>query len=86
MEWVGETQTTENQVSSSFDSGTSEISWNLAKLPYGTGVVTPKYEASFIVKAKADAPTVILENSRFFGQDSFTKQEIIINRGNLNQN
>ena len=86
MEWVGEVQTTENQVSPSFDSETSEIYWTLSKLPYGTGVFTPKYEASFVIKAKADVPPIILEKPKFSGQDSFTKQEIVINKSNLNSN
>ncbi|MDP3792612.1 MAG: hypothetical protein Q8Q89_02680 [bacterium] len=89
MEWGNVSQATEGQVAPAFNSGSSEVTWDLGKLPYGTGVLRPKYEASFVVKTKEPSGSdsvLVLESSQFKATDSFTKQDIVLNKGNLNSN
>lgn len=89
IEWVNISKATEVQVAPAFNSSSSEVSWDLGKLPSGTGIFTPKYEASFVVKTKeplGNDPVLILESSQFVARDSFTKQDIIINKSSLNSN
>jgi len=70
----------------SFDPNTSEVIWNVGILPQGTGVLIPKYEASFQVGVKpsvvGQTPT-LMKNGKFSGTDSFTKEHIILNTPDL---
>lgn len=69
-----------------FNTNSSEVTWNIGVLPQGTGVFTPKYEASFRVGVKpsvAGQIPVIIKDGRFSGTDSFTKEEIVINVSDL---
>src|SRR3989338_6664629 len=65
-----------------FNPNNSEVRWNIGVLPQGTGVLTPKYEASFQVGIKpsvaGQTPTIVKDGS-FSGIDSFTKEKIILN-------
>lgn len=65
-----------------FNANSSEVRWNIGVLPQGTGVSTPKYEASFQVSIKpsvvGQTPTLV-KDGRFSGTDSFTKEQIILN-------
>lgn len=71
-----------------FNPNSNEVTWDLGKLPYGTGITSPKYEVSFQLKAKPSSTQVgnlipLLENSRLTGMDSFTKQSLIINKNGI---
>lgn len=71
-----------------YNPNTFEVSWSLPKLPYGTGVFSPKYEASFRVKVKPSSTQKgtllpLLDFSQFTGTDNFTKQSIIINKSSV---
>ena len=72
-----------------YNSNSSEITWNVGKLPYGAGIFSGKYEASFQVKVKPSSLQKgsiipLLENIQFTGTDSFIKQNIVINGSVLN--
>lgn len=88
VEWTNMVKTIDDKPAPLFNPDTSEVTWLLSKLPYGTGSYTPKYETSFQIKVKPNdsqkGNTIsILENVQFTGTDSFTKQGIIINGNNL---
>ena len=70
-----------------FDANSSEVVWNIGVLPQSTGVLTPKYEASFQVGIRpslAGQIPVIVNEAKFSGVDSFTKEQIVINAPELN--
>jgi len=70
-----------------FDANSSEAVWNIGVLPQSTGVLTPKYEASFQVGIRpslAGQIPVIVNEAKFSGVDSFTKEQIVINAPELN--
>jgi len=78
-----------NQSEPTFNPNSSEIRWNIGILPQGTGVLTPKYEASFQVGIKpsvADQVPTIIKDGKFSGTDSFTKEQIILNAPDLTIN
>ena len=69
-----------------FNANSSEVRWSIGVLPQGTGVLTPKYEASFQVSIKpsvAGEEPVIVKDGKFSGTDSFTKERIILNAPDL---
>lgn len=71
-----------------FNSNSSEASWSLPKLPYGTGILGGKYEGSFKVRIKPASTQrgsiiSLIEDVQFIGTDSFTKQSIFINKAGL---
>ena len=71
-----------DQSEPTFNANSSEVRWNIGVLPQGTGVLTPKYEASFQVGIKssvAGQKPVIVKDGKFSGTDSFTKEQIILN-------
>lgn len=72
-----------------FNANSSEVKWDIGVLPQGTGIFTPKYESSFQVGVKpsvaGQAPTII-KDGKFFGTDSFTKEQIILNVQDLTTN
>ena len=88
VEWANMVKIDSSQVAPSFNPNSSEVTWSLNSLPYGTGISGPKYEASFGVKI---TPTIdnkgniikLIDNVQFIGIDSFTKQEVIISGGSL---
>ncbi len=66
-----------------FNTNTSEVVWDLGILPQGVGVIGAKYEASFQIVVKPSinqkgSPVLLIKDSKLSGQDSFTKQNIII--------
>ena len=69
-----------------FNANSSEVMWNIGVLPQGTGVLTPKYEASFQVGIKpsvAGQTPILVKDGKFSGTDSFTKERIILNAPDL---
>ena len=90
VEWVDLTKTTiDGQIKPAFNPNSLEVTWSLGRLPYGTGVYGEKYEASFQIKIKPSSAqkgnvVSLLENIRFMGDDSFTGQNIVINKSNVN--
>lgn len=69
-----------------FSANNSEIKWNIGVLPQGTGVSTPKYEASFQIGVKPSVVgqrPVTIKDGKFSGVDSFTKERIILNAPDL---
>ncbi|MBI3273737.1 MAG: hypothetical protein HYZ69_01195 [Candidatus Colwellbacteria bacterium] len=75
-----------DQTEPSFDKTTSQVSWNIGVLPRGTGVASPKYEASFQVAIKPSSVgqvPVIIKDGKFSGTDSFTKEQIVLNAPDL---
>lgn len=71
-----------------YNPNTGEVIWSLAKLPYGTGSFSAKYEGSFRVKIKPSSTQrgsalPLIDSAQFTGTDNFTKQGIIINKGGL---
>ena len=72
-----------------FNPNSSEVVWNIGVLPQGTGVLTPKYEASFQIGFKpsvaGQTPTIV-KSGRFSGTDSFTKEQITLNALDLTTN
>ena len=69
-----------------FNPNNSEVKWSISVLPQGTGVLTPKYEASFQVSVRpsvAGQIPVIAKGGSFSGTDSFTKEKIILNLPDL---
>lgn len=88
VQWNNMVKATDGQPVPTFNPNSNEVTWNLGRLPYGTGVSTPKYEASFQVKIKPSSlqkgnVVPLVESVKFTGTDSFTKQDIIINKGGL---
>jgi len=66
-----------------FNTNTSEVTWNLGVLPQGVGVTGAKYDASFQVSVKPStnqkgSPILLTKDSKLSGQDTFTKQNIIV--------
>src|SRR3989344_9121686 len=86
--WADMVKATVNQPVPVFNPNSSEVSWSLPRIPYGTGIFTDKYEASFRIKIKPSSlqrGTILplLDPAQFTGMDSFTKQSIIINRSGI---
>ena len=89
--WADIARANENQLVPTFNPNSSEVTWTPSKLPYGMGINSNKYEASFKIKIKPTlnqlgSPVSLLESIQFTGNDSFTKQGIIINGKNLTTN
>ena len=87
VEWA-DTVKSSSGIAPIFNINSSEVVWNFGTLPYGTGIATPKYEASFKIKIRPVSnqrsnTLRLIENTQLTGKDSFTNQEIIINDGNL---
>ncbi|MDP3696748.1 MAG: hypothetical protein Q8R55_01820 [Candidatus Taylorbacteria bacterium] len=88
IQWANLVKAADGQAVPSFNPNTNEVTWDMGRLPYGTGIFTPKYEASFQLKARPSSTQVgnvipLIESARFTGNDSFTKQSLIINKGSL---
>ncbi len=91
VEWLNTVKVTDGQQVPTFNPNTGEVIWTLARLPYGTGISTEKYEASFRIKVKPSSIQQgsiinLLENTQFTGTDSFTKQPINISKSNISSN
>ncbi len=77
--------------SPAYNSSTGTVVWDLPKLPYGTGTLGSKYEASFRVKvipADSDKGNSIqlIGGPKFAGTDSFSNQTITITRDPVTTN
>lgn len=75
-----------NQPEPIFNPNSSEVVWNIGVLPQGTGILSPKYEASFqvsITPSVSGQTPVIIKNSKLSGFDSFTKEEVVLNASDL---
>ncbi len=91
VEWEGMTKASDNLPVPTYNPNSIEVKWILLRLPYGTGVFTDKYEASFRVKIKPSSQqkgTVVqlIDKVQLTGTDGFTKQSIIINKNGLTSN
>lgn len=91
VQWNNLTKANEGQPALSYNPNNREVSWELSRLPYGTGISSPKYEASFQVKIKPSSlekgsDPALIDKIQFTGTDSFTKQSIIINKNGLDTN
>ena len=89
IEWEGIAMANNDLPVPTFNVNSSEVSWVLSKLPYGTGTVSDKYEGIFRIKVKPSSQQVgskvdLLSSLQFTGADSFTKQELFINKGVVN--
>lgn len=74
-----------------FNPNSVEVIWSIPKLPYGTGVFSDKYESVFRVRVRPGSNQTgtilpIVQDVGLKGKDSFTGQDIIINRGSLDSN
>jgi hypothetical protein len=72
-----------------FNPNSSEVRWNIGVLPQGTGVITPKYEASFQVGIKPSTTKqipLLIKDAQFSGIDSYTKELIILKAKDLTAN
>lgn len=83
VNWKNVVSIGSNQPDLTYNKNTSEVSWNLGVLPQGVGVISPKYEASFQVSIKPsvnqkDSAVTLLKDLQLSGEDTFTKQEVII--------
>lgn len=91
VEWADMTWTNNDLPFPVFNPNSFQVTWSLPKLSYGAGIFTDKYEGRFRIKFK---PTIqqkgnavqLLDSVQFTGVDSFTKQEIIINRNGISSN
>jgi hypothetical protein len=91
VDWTGTVTTTGGLQNPIYNSNTGEVIWNIDKLPYGTGVASQKYEASFRIKVRPSSVqrgSVVnfMESAQFTGTDSFTKQPIVVNRNSISSN
>jgi hypothetical protein len=81
--WKGATSVTAGQPDITYNKNSSEIAWDLKNLPAGVGTSVAKYEAVFQIAIKPSlaqkgSEMDLLKNIKFSGQDSFTKQAIVI--------
>lgn len=84
IEWQNMTWTNNNLPTPTYNSNSGEIKWNFPKLPYGAGIFTDKYEASFRIKVRPSSQQLgsyinLADQVQFTGMDNFTKQMIAIN-------
>ncbi len=89
IEWEGTATANNDLPVPIFNVNSSEVSWILPRLPYGTGVVSGKYEGVFRIKVKPSSQQVgskvdLLSSLQFTGTDSFTKQGLFTNKGAVN--
>lgn len=89
--WADAAKASTEPVVPVFNPNSSELTWNISALPYGVGLLTPKYEASFRVKVKPASSQKgkvlnLFENVQLTGTDDFTRQSVIINGKNITTN
>jgi len=89
--WKNVVSVGSGQPETTFNSNTSEITWNLGVLPQGVGVTGAKYEASFQVSVKPStnqkgSPIFLTKDSKLSGTDTFTKQNIIVSTSDISTN
>ncbi len=87
VEWGDMSKTASGPVPT-YNPNSGEVTWNVGTLPYGIGVFTAKYEASFRIKIKPaesqrGSILQLMGAVQLTGADSFTKQSIIVNTGGL---
>ncbi len=91
VNWKSVVSVGSGQPEPTFNKNTSEVAWNLGVLPQGVGVISPKYEASFQISVKPTlnqkgSPILLIKNSNLSGQDTFTKQNIIVSARDITTN
>jgi hypothetical protein len=89
--WMNNVKTGPGQPVPVYNPNTSTILWKIGTLPFGVGMGSPKYETAFQVKIRPATTQIereieVLKNTRFSGVDSFTKQNVIINKDLLDSN
>ncbi len=89
--WMDQTSTDPGNQEPVFNPNTQQVSWSFPVVPYGVGIFTPKYEASFRIKIKPSSiqkgtEPYLLQGVQFTGTDNFTKQSIIINKKDMTTN
>ncbi len=82
--WKNVMSTGTGQSQPVYDKNTSQVTWNIGFLPQGTGVTTPKYEASFQVgivpsPSQRNTSAPLVRNLSLSGTDAFTKQQVLQN-------
>lgn len=91
VEWADMTWTNNDLPQPVFNPNSFQITWSLPKLPYGSGVFTEKYEGRFRIKIKPtdqqkSSSVQLVDGVQFTGTDSFTKQDIVINKNGITSN
>lgn len=91
VNWKNIVSVGSGQSEPTFNKNTSEVVWNLGVLPQGVGVTGAKYEASFQVTVKPainqkGVSILLTKDSRLSGQDTFTKQNIIVTAQDISTN
>ncbi len=79
--WKNVTSVGAGQPQIVYNSNTSEVTWNLGTLPFGTGVGTPKYEGTFQVgitpsSTQVGTAPVVIKNVGMSGKDEFTGLDV----------
>ena len=91
VNWKNVVSVGSGQSEPTFNVNTSEVTWNLGILPQGVGVTGAKYEASFQISVKPSTnqkgnPIILIKDSNLSGQDTFTKQNIIVSARDISSN
>ena len=91
IEWADSAATTNNLPVPTYNPNTHQVTWSFPKLPYGAGLLTDKYEGAFRIKVKPSTQqkgsnVTLLDAAQFTGIDSFTKQNIVVNRNGVTSN
>ena len=91
VNWKNIVSVGSGQPEPTFNKNTSEVVWNLGVLPQGVGVTGTKYEASFQITIKPainqkGSTILLIKNSKLSGQDTFTKQNIIVPDRDISSN
>lgn len=88
VSWKNVVSVGSGQPEPTFNINTSETIWNLGILPQGVGMAVAKYEANFQIVVKPSvnqkgSPILLIKDAKLSGQDSFTKQNIIVPVGDM---
>jgi len=80
-----------NQPEPTFNSNTSQITWDLKTLSQGVGIYLAKYETSFQISIKPvinqkGSPVTLLKNIKFTGKDTNTAQLLVISASDVDTN
>jgi hypothetical protein len=89
--WAGNITVDAGKEAPSYDQSASEVTWDIGGLPYGIGILAPKYEASFQIKVRPNDSDIgkiikLLQNIKFQGTDNFTKQSIMVSGDDIDTN
>ena len=92
VSWVDEANVSPGNLDKpAYNPDTQEVTWSLPTVAYGVGVNTLKYDGAFRVKIKPassqeGSSITLLNNVKFSGTDSYTKQSIIISKKDITSN